>query len=95
MACFWHIKPNACCLLTGYREKVYVQHKLQEHAASFYEWLEQGAVIYVCGDKKSMAADVDATIHQIIEQQGQKTPEEAKSFVKELKQQKRYQRDVY
>ncbi|MEK8199382.1 assimilatory sulfite reductase (NADPH) flavoprotein subunit [Lysinibacillus sp. FSL M8-0134] len=76
-------------------KKVYVQHKLQEHAASFYEWLEQGAVIYVCGDKKSMAADVDATIHQIIEQQGQKTPEEAKSFVKELKQQKRYQRDVY
>lgn len=76
-------------------KKVYVQHKLQEHAASFYEWLQQGAVIYVCGDKKSMAADVDATIHQIIEQQGQKTPEEAKSFVKELKQQKRYQRDVY
>lgn len=76
-------------------KKVYVQHKLQEHAASFYEWLQQGAVIYVCGDKKSMAADVDATIHQIIEQQGQKTPEEAKSFVNELKQQKRYQRDVY
>lgn len=76
-------------------KKVYVQHKLQEHAASFYEWLEQGAVIYVCGDKKSMAADVDAIIHQIIEQQGQKTPEEAKSFVNELKQQKRYQRDVY
>ncbi len=76
-------------------KKVYVQHKLQEHAASFYEWLEQGAVIYVCGDKKSMAADVDTTIHQIIEQQGQKTPEEAKSFVNELKQQKRYQRDVY
>lgn len=76
-------------------KKVYVQHKLQEHAVSFYEWLQQGAVIYVCGDKKSMAADVDATIHQIIEQQGQKTPEEAKSFVKELKQQKRYQRDVY
>lgn len=76
-------------------QKVYVQHKLQENAASFYEWLEQGAVIYVCGDKQSMAADVDATIHHIIEQQGQKTPEEAKIIVNELKQQKRYQRDVY
>ena len=54
-----------------------------------------GAVIYVCGDEKSMASDVDATIHQIIEQQGQKTPEEAKAYVNELKQQKRYQRDVY
>ena len=76
-------------------KKVYVQHKLEEQAASFYEWLEQGAVIYVCGDEKTMAADVDATIHHIIEQQGQKTPEEAKAFVNELKQQNRYQRDVY
>ncbi|WP_155589943.1 assimilatory sulfite reductase (NADPH) flavoprotein subunit [Lysinibacillus cavernae] len=76
-------------------KKVYVQHKLQENAASFYEWLEQGAVIYVCGDKKAMAADVDAAIHRIIEQQGQKTTEETKVFVNELKQQKRYQRDVY
>jgi len=76
-------------------KKIYVQHKLEENAASFYEWLEQGATIYVCGDKKSMAADVDATIHRIIEQQGQKTTEQAKAFVKELKQQKRYQRDVY
>lgn len=76
-------------------KKIYVQHKLEENAASFYEWLEQGATIYVCGDKKSMAADVDATIHRIIERQGQKTTEQAKAFVKELKQQKRYQRDVY
>jgi len=76
-------------------KKVYVQHKLEENAANFYEWLEQGAVIYVCGDEKSMAADVDATIHRIIEQQGQKTAEQAKALVQELKQQKRYQRDVY
>ena len=76
-------------------KKVYVQHKLEENAANFYEWLEQGAVIYVCGDEKSMAADVDATIHRIIEQQGQKTSEQAKALVQELKHQKRYQRDVY
>ena len=76
-------------------KKIYVQHKLEENAASFYEWLEQGATIYVCGDKKSMAADVDVTIHRIIERQGQKTTEQAKAFVQELKQQKRYQRDVY
>jgi len=76
-------------------KKIYVQHKIEENAANFYEWLEQGAVIYVCGDEKSMAADVDATIHRIIEQQGQKSSEQAKAFVQELKQKKRYQRDVY
>ncbi|MFJ7951192.1 assimilatory sulfite reductase (NADPH) flavoprotein subunit [Lysinibacillus sp. NPDC096418] len=76
-------------------KKVYVQHKIAEQAAAIYEWLEQGAVIYVCGDEKTMAADVDKTLHRIIEQQGKKTAEEAKAFVNELKQQKRYQRDVY
>ncbi|MFJ7738143.1 assimilatory sulfite reductase (NADPH) flavoprotein subunit [Lysinibacillus sp. NPDC097287] len=76
-------------------KKVYVQHKIEEHATTIYEWLEQGAVIYVCGDEKTMAADVDKTLQRIIEQQGQKTAEEAKAFVNELKQQKRYQRDVY
>lgn len=76
-------------------KKIYVQHKIEENAATFYEWLEQGAVIYVCGDEKAMAADVDATIHRLIEQQGKKTLEEAKAFVNELKQQNRYQRDVY
>lgn len=76
-------------------QKVYVQHKLEEHAAEIYDWLAQGAVIYVCGDEKTMAADVDQTLHRIIEQQGQKSAEEAKDFVNELKQQKRYQRDVY
>ncbi|MGE7843415.1 assimilatory sulfite reductase (NADPH) flavoprotein subunit [Lysinibacillus sp. NPDC093712] len=76
-------------------KKIYVQHKIEEKAQAFYEWLEQGAVIYVCGDKKSMAADVDQTILHIIEQQGNKTPEEAKAYINDLKQQKRYQRDVY
>lgn len=76
-------------------KKVYVQHKIHEKAQVFYEWLEQGAVIYVCGDEKSMAADVDQTICRIIEQQGHKTPEEAKAYINDLKQQKRYQRDVY
>ncbi|MFJ5790895.1 assimilatory sulfite reductase (NADPH) flavoprotein subunit [Lysinibacillus sp. NPDC093197] len=76
-------------------KKIYVQHKIEEKAQAFYEWLEQGAVIYVCGDKKSMAADVDQTIRHIIEQHGNKTPEEAKAYINDLKQQKRYQRDVY
>lgn len=76
-------------------KKVYVQHKIEENAEAFYNWLEQGAVIYVCGDEKTMAADVDQTLLRIIEQQGQKTAEESKAYLNELKQQKRYQRDVY
>lgn len=76
-------------------EKVYVQHKLQQHAAEIFEWLEKGAVVYVCGDKDNMAADVHSTLLDIIAQQGNKSEEEANAYIEKLRQQKRYQRDVY
>ena len=76
-------------------EKIYVQHRLKEHAAEVYEWIQQGAVIYVCGDEKSMAGDVDRAIKEVVAEQGGKSLEEAKAFVEQLKQEQRYQRDVY
>ena len=76
-------------------EKIYVQHKLKENSAELYQWLEEGAVFYVCGDAQRMAKDVDSTLHQIIEQEGKKTIEEAKEYVKQLRREKRYLRDVY
>ncbi|MDN4493732.1 assimilatory sulfite reductase (NADPH) flavoprotein subunit [Ureibacillus aquaedulcis] len=76
-------------------EKVYVQHKMQKHASEIFEWLEQGATLYVCGDKDHMAADVQNTLLDIIAEQGNKTEEDAKAYLEELRKQKRYQRDVY
>lgn len=77
----------------GKRE--FVQHKLAEEGAEFWKWLEEGAHFYVCGDKARMAVDVDATLHKIVEEQGGKTPEQAKEYVEALKKAHRYQRDVY
>ena len=48
-------------------QKVYVQHRLKEQAEEIYKWLEDGAVIYICGDEKNMATDVHATLETIIE----------------------------
>ena len=76
-------------------EKIYVQDRMMEHAEELWAWLEKGAHFYVCGDASRMAKDVDAALHRIAETQGGKTPEEAVAFVKDLKKQKRYQRDVY
>ncbi|PYF09105.1 assimilatory sulfite reductase (NADPH) flavoprotein subunit [Ureibacillus chungkukjangi] len=76
-------------------EKVYVQHKMQKHAAELFQWLEQGATFYVCGDKNHMAADVHNTLLHIIAEQGNKTEEQAKEYLDDLRKQKRYQRDVY
>lgn len=75
-------------------EKVYVQHKMLKKSKEFYEWLEKGAAVYICGDK-GMAKDVQETIIQIIQEQGNKSREEAEAYLEELRKQKRYQRDVY
>ena len=75
--------------------KIYVQHRLLENAKDVYAWLENGAHFYVCGDAAHMAKDVDVALHQIIEKEGSKTPEQAAEYVETLKKQKRYKRDVY
>ena len=77
------------------KEKVYVQHKMLESSKKFFKWLEDGAYIYVCGDAKFMAKDVDNAIHEIIQKEGRLKPESAKEYVNDLKRQKRYLRDVY
>lgn len=77
------------------KEKIYVQHRMLENAAELWVWLEQGAHFYVCGDASRMAKDVDAALHQVVEQAGGKTPVEAAAYVQALKAAKRYQRDVY
>ena len=76
-------------------EKIYVQHRMLEHAAQLYAWLEEGAHFYVCGDASRMAKDVDAALHRVIETAGGKTAEQAADYVNVLKAAKRYARDVY
>ena len=76
-------------------EKIYVQNRMLENAARLWEWLENGAHIYVCGDAKRMAKDVDAALLQIVREQGGISEEAAQAFVNQLKSEKRYQRDVY
>ncbi len=75
--------------------KVYVQDRMREQAAELWCWLQAGAYFYVCGDAKRMAKDVDAALHAIVAEQGGMTPEAAVEWVKQLKKDGRYQRDVY
>ncbi len=73
-------------------EKIYVQDRLWEQRADLYAWLEEGAALYVCGDEKAMAKDVDATLHHIIQDQSSTDPA---AYVSALRKDQRYQRDVY
>ncbi len=76
-------------------DKIYVQDRMLEQAEKLWQWLEQGAYFYVCGDATRMAKDVNEALVTIVEQQGGKTREEAEAYVTELRKNKRYQRDVY
>ena len=75
--------------------KVYVQDRMLEQAAAFWDWLQRGAAVYVCGDATRMAKDVNQTLLKIVEQQGGMSSESASQFVQVLKDQHRYHRDVY
>ena len=90
-----YLKRIDCAFSRDQEQKVYVQHRMKENAAELWRWLEEGAHFFVCGDAKRMAKDVDAALHQIIEKEGGKTPEQAGDYVEQMKKDKRYKRDVY
>ena len=76
-------------------EKIYVQQRMIDAGAELWSWLQAGAHFYVCGDASRMAKDVDAALHRVIETAGGMNAEAAADYVKKLKSDKRYQRDVY
>jgi len=75
--------------------KVYVQHKMLENSQELFQWLENGACFYVCGDKQRMAKDVHNTLIDVIEKEGAMTHEAAEAYLNDIQKQGRYQRDVY
>jgi sulfite reductase (NADPH) flavoprotein alpha-component len=76
-------------------QKIYVQDRMRDSGRDLWEWITEGGHIYVCGDAKRMAKDVELALVDIVAQHGARTPEEASAFVSELKKKGRYQQDVY
>jgi sulfite reductase (NADPH) flavoprotein alpha-component len=76
-------------------EKFYVQDRMRQVGSDLWAWLAEGAHIYVCGDAKRMAKDVERALVDIVAQYGVRAPDEAVAFVSQLKKQNRYHQDVY
>ncbi|WP_379129845.1 assimilatory sulfite reductase (NADPH) flavoprotein subunit [Paenibacillus sp. sgz500958] len=76
-------------------EKVYVQNRILENSRELYQWLQEGAHLYICGDKQQMAHDVQSALVTVIQQEGGISPEEAAAYLENMQREKRYQRDVY
>ena len=75
--------------------KVYVQHKLKEHAAEVNKLLEQKAYFYVCGDAANMAREVNTLLGQIIAEQRGIPEKKAEDIVKAMRSSNQYQEDVW
>ncbi|GGH23710.1 assimilatory sulfite reductase (NADPH) flavoprotein subunit [Paenibacillus segetis] len=76
-------------------EKVYVQHRMLERGRELYEWLQEGAHVYICGDEKHMAHDVQSALVTILENEGGLSHDDAVAYLAEMGEQQRFQRDVY
>jgi sulfite reductase (NADPH) flavoprotein alpha-component len=76
-------------------EKKYVQHCLLERAAEVFQWLEEGAHLYLCGDMNGFATDVQQTLIQLIATQSQRSLDEAETYLDNLQYAGRFQLDVY
>jgi len=75
--------------------KLYVQHRMLERGAALYDWLQSGAYVFVCGDAKRMAADVDRALREVVRTHGRLDDDGARSYVAALTVAGRYRRDVY
>ncbi len=76
-------------------QKVYVQHRVQENGAELWQWIQQGAHIYVCGDANNMAKAVETALLELISTHGQLDADDADAYLDQLRDDRRYQRDVY
>ncbi|MGE7385259.1 molybdopterin-dependent oxidoreductase [Streptomyces sp. NPDC004126] len=77
------------------RNKIYVQDRMRENGARLWQWLQNGAHFYVCGDAARMAKDVDQALKEVVGTHGAMAADEADAFVRRLAADKRYVRDVY
>jgi sulfite reductase (NADPH) flavoprotein alpha-component len=76
-------------------KKFYVQDRMREVGRELWTWLAEGAHLYICGDAKRMAKDVERALVDIVAQFGARSTDEAVSFVADLKKTGRFQADVY
>jgi sulfite reductase (NADPH) flavoprotein alpha-component len=76
-------------------QKIYVQDRMRDVGRDLWAWLAEGAHLYVCGDAKRMAKDVEMALVEIVATFGLRSTNEAIAFVADLKKNGRYQQDVY
>jgi sulfite reductase (NADPH) flavoprotein alpha-component len=75
--------------------KIYVQHRMREQSRDIYAWMQEGAEIFICGDKGKMAADVQQELQSILQREGGMSPDTATAYLSDMKKSHRLKLDVY
>ncbi len=76
-------------------QKIYVQDRMREVGRDLWAWIAEGAHVYVCGDAKRMAKDVEVALIDVVTAFGVRSSNDAVAFIADMKKNGRYQQDVY
>ncbi|XP_073673827.1 P450 (cytochrome) oxidoreductase b isoform X2 [Garra rufa] len=77
-------------------EKVYVQHLLKKNKEEVWRLVHtDNAHIYICGDARNMARDVQNAFYEIAEELGGMSRTQAIDYIKKLMTKGRYSQDVW
>lgn len=76
-------------------KKHYVQHELRKESFELIQWIDNGAYVYICGNKDPMSVDVEETLIEILCDQKGISQDEAMQFLDHLSSLGRYVKDVY
>ncbi|MEX0988084.1 MAG: flavodoxin domain-containing protein [Bacteroidales bacterium] len=76
-------------------ERVYVSHKINENGKEVYRWLQDGAIVYLCGNKRTMAKDVRLALLEVFRKEGGMSEDKSLDYLEQLKSEKRFREDVY
>ncbi len=76
-------------------QKIYVQQRIREQGRTLYDWLENGAHLYLCGDALNLAPAVHQALIDVISRQHGGNVDSAEDYLRDMKRSGRYQRDVY
>jgi sulfite reductase (NADPH) flavoprotein alpha-component len=77
------------------QKKIYVQDRIRQKSKEFNEWLENGASLYICGQKAPMSVDVENAIIEVLVKERNISETEAKQLLEEMETAGKFQKDVY
>jgi len=88
-----HIHQLHLCFQHNVMQPATLVEKLQHHAATFMQWIEQGAYVFVSGEKDFTGAKLDQAIIDMIATSGKYS--NAVAFFQQLKNEGRFVKEVY